>query len=288
MIEKTTNTEETIPPIFVVSGGVGTAGEQLVRTALAQFEDVEVPLKVFAYVDNVKQLEQVIAKAAEVNGTIVHTIYQPGLFSILINLAKKNNVVVIDLINPLLERLTDILGQEPIGKPGLYRELHKSYFRQLEAIEFTVSYDDGVNYQNWREAEIVIAGVSRVGKTPLSLYLSMLGWKIANVPIVMGVPPQPELFELDHRRVIGLTIDPAQLLLQRQYRQKHLGTRGPSDYVDLENLYSEIEAARRVFRQGGFRVVDVTNQPIEASASRIVTLITQRLGDEAHRELEHF
>ena len=268
-------TDPEVPPIYVVSGSMGTLGEQLARTVLPQFQGANVPVKMIRRIQHLSQVEEIVEQAAQTNGTILHTFANPDMRSAMIRLAEEKNVVAIDIVGPLIERLTEILGQEPIGKPGLYHQLHETYFKRIKAIEFTLAHDDGMNHQGWSDAEIVLVGLSRVGKTPLSVYLSMLGWKVANIPLVPGVSPYQELFALDRRRVIGLKIDPIELLAFRKHRQLSLGVRGKSNYNNPSKLYDEMNAARKVFRKGGFKVIDVTNKPIETTAGQVVRTITR-------------
>jgi regulator of PEP synthase PpsR (kinase-PPPase family) len=269
----------TPPPIYIVSGNVGALGEQAVHTILPQFPGVDVPIEMVVKVRDSGEIEAVVDQAARSGGTIVHTLTNSALRYQMIDLARKKNVAAIDIVGPLIERLAEILEQEPVGKPGLYREMNLAYFKRVEAIEFTLTHDDGKNFRKWAEAEIVLVGPSRVGKTPLGLFLSMKGWKVANVPLVPGIAPRPELFDLDRRRVIGLKIDPAELLAHRQYRQNSLGVSGQSDYDDPAKLYEEVEAAKQVYRRGGFKVIDVTNKPIETSANQVITAVTRQLGN---------
>jgi hypothetical protein len=271
--QKATN----IPPIFVVSGGAGASGRQLVQTALAQFPGVKAAVMVVPHVRQIAQIEQVVEQAAITGGSIAHTLVDVDMRRALIRLARDRNVVAIDLMGRLLSRLAHVVGQEPIGQPGLYRQLHQAYFDRVEAIEFTVAHDDGRNPHEWPEAEIVLVGVSRVGKTPLSMYLSVLGWKVANVPLLSNVPPPPELFQLDRRRVVGLSIEPGQLVSHRHQRQSRLGLPGGAAYTDPAELYEEVETARKLYRRGGFALVDVTDKPIEESADEIITLVSRRL-----------
>jgi regulator of PEP synthase PpsR (kinase-PPPase family) len=277
MVEKGTETTKSAPPVYIVSGSMGASGEQLVRTILAQFENVHVPVKIVPRIHDQDQIERVVKKAASNNGIIVHTLVNSDLRRAMIDQAKAQNVFALDMVGPLIEHLVDLLDQVPIGKPGLYRQLHESYFKRIEAIEFTTLLDDGMHYEKWREAEIVLVGISRVGKTPLSLYLSILGWKVANVPLLPDVPPPEELFRLDRRRVIGLTIDPSQLLLHRQHRQRSLGVSGSSSYTDPVKIYEDLEEARRIFRRGGFPAIDITDKPIETCADEIIATINRRL-----------
>lgn len=268
------------PPIYIVSGGTGASGDQLVHTVLAQFPESDVQVITLGHVRHLEQVEDVVVQAAATGGTIVHTMVDARLRRALTRLAQEWNVAAIDLMGALLSRFTDVLGQEPVGHPGLYRQLHQAYFERVAAIDFAMAHDDGKNPEGWPQADIMLVGVSRVGKTPLSMYLSVLGWKVANVPLVMGLPPPPELFQLDRRRVIGLNIEPAQLLVHRQQRQRRLGAPGPSAYTDPAAIYEEVEAARQVFRRGGFSIIDVTDKPIETSADEIIERITRRFEGE--------
>jgi regulator of PEP synthase PpsR (kinase-PPPase family) len=265
-------------PIYIVSGGTGASGEQVVHTVLAQFPDAQVPVSTMPHVRHPAQVDDVVARAKADGGTIVHTLVDGALRRLLLRRARERGVVAIDLMGPLLERLATIVGQEPLGHPGLYRRLNQAYFERIAAIDFAMVHDDGQARQGWPEAEIVLTGVSRVGKTPLSMNLAVLGWKVANVPLVPGVDPPGELLELDRRRVFGLTIDPSRLVFHRQQRRRHLGAPGLEAYTDVSAIYEELEAAVQVFRRGGFTVIDVTDRPIEASVSQIIELITRRFG----------
>lgn len=269
-------TETNPPPIYIVSGGAGASGDQLVNTVLVQFPQNSVPVITVAHVRREDQLEKVVSKVEAGGGTIVHTLVDANLRRALTQLAQERNVAAIDLMGALFARLSNILGQPPLGDPGLYRRLNESYFKRVSAIEFAVTHDDGKCADDWPLAEIMLVGVSRVSKTPLSMFLSVQGWKVANVPLVMGLPLPAGLAQLDRRRVIGLDIEPGQLLLHRQQRQHRLGVRGPSAYTNPKKIFEEVEAARQVFKQQGFSVIDVTDKPIETSAAEIVELIRRR------------
>lgn len=260
-------------PIFIVSGGVGASAEQVVRTVLAQFSAANVPLVIEPYVHHPEQLHAIVERAATSGGIIVHTMVDTNLRHHLIALAVDRNVATFDLFGPLLTQLSQMLGQQPAGQPGLYRQLNQSYFRLIEAIEFAVAHDDGKRVHELPLADIVLLGVSRVGKTPLSIYLSMLGWKVANVPLAPGVEPPAELFQVERRRVIGLTMAPVQLLVYRRTRQQHLGLTGGS-YTDHETVREELRAANHFFAAHGFPVIDVTDKPIETSGEEVVLTIT--------------
>jgi len=264
------------PPIFIVSGGAGLSGEQLVRTALAQFASADVPIEIVPHVRR-DQLEDVVKRAVVSGGIIVHTLVDADLRSALLDLIRDYGVPAIDLMGPMLLHLAHILDKPPIGQPGLYRQLHEDYFKRIEAIEFTVDHDDGRKPHELGMAEIVIVGVSRVGKTPLSMYLSTRGWKVANVPLVREIAPPAELFEIDARRVVGLTIDEEQLAAHRRRRAMKLGMDRQVPYTDPASLYAEMEYAQAILRRGRFAVVDITNKPIEESADEVVEHVVRRL-----------
>jgi regulator of PEP synthase PpsR (kinase-PPPase family) len=154
--------------------------------------------------------------------------------------------------------------------------LHKDYFERVDAITFTVNHDDGMNLKDLKLADIVLTGVSRCGKTPLSIYLSVLGWKVANVPLVQGISAPKELYEIDRRRVFGLSIEYEQLLKYRKEREKSLGVGGASLYAKPKMVFAEIEEAIKIFKKGGFSIIPITNKPLESSADEIIKTISVR------------
>jgi [pyruvate, water dikinase]-phosphate phosphotransferase / [pyruvate, water dikinase] kinase len=262
-------------PIFIVSGGIGASGEQIANTVLAQFPDITVPVVPVRNVRRPEQLEDVIAQAKEQDGTIVHTMVDSHLRQKLIDLAQEHDVTAIDLMGALIDRLTAVLGQPPAEKPGLYRQLHRPYFERIEAIEYALKHDDGQNREGWSAADVLLVGVSRTGKTPLSVYLSVLGWKVANLPIVPEVPTPPELYQLDPAHVIGLKIDLDRLLTFRRRRISQLGIPAQSAYTDPERIEEELRLAQSVFRKGGFYIINVTDKTVEVSADEVIKRISQ-------------
>jgi regulator of PEP synthase PpsR (kinase-PPPase family) len=267
-------------PVYIVSGGTGASGEQIVHTVLVQFPGNEVAVITVAHVRYARQIEDVVAQAKASGGTIVHTLVDAFLRDELTRLAKRRRVAHIDLMGPLLERLERVIGQKPLGHPGLYRRLNQAYFERAAAIDFAMDHDDGLRPDGWPEAEIVLVGVSRVGKTPLSMYLAVQGWKVANVPLVPNVAPAAELFDIDARRVIGLTMEPDRLVFHREQRRRRLGAPGLDAYTDPAAIGEELDAARTLFERHDFSVIDVTDKPIEASASQVIDLIVQRFGEK--------
>jgi regulator of PEP synthase PpsR (kinase-PPPase family) len=263
------------PPVIIISGGSGASGQQIVETALAQFPMIHVPVIKVNDVRSLKQVEKAVKKAATAGGTVVHTLVERALRDALIRLGKMHNVVTIDLMGPLLEQVAGHYDIKPLEQPGLYRKLRKDYFDRVEAIDFAVAHDDGKKPEDLASADIVIIGVSRCGKTPLSMYLAVYGWKVANVPIVKDIPLPEELYKIDRRRVMALTIDQEHLLEHRKRRKVRMGTIGTTDYTKPSAIFEELEAARRIYREGGFHMVTVTDKSIEIIADEIITFLTR-------------
>ena len=262
------------PPLYIVSGGTGASGELLARTVLAQFSNVDVPLLVKPHVLNTTQVEAVIDEVAHANGAIIHTMVNGECRRHLIELAAARGIYAVDLTAGLLEHLEAELGQEALGHPGLYRRLHRTYFDRVAAIEYAVAHDDGKRPQDLPSADIVLLGVSRVGKTPLSMYLSILGWKTANIPFVLGIPLPEELAAVDRHRIVGLMIEPGQLTTHRRWRQTRTGI-PEGDYVARQSVVEELRAANHYFHKEGIPVVNITQKPIETSADEVVGHVTR-------------
>ena len=266
------------PPIYVLSGGTGATGELLARTVLAQFRDVQAEIIIFPNLQTPAQVEEVVARVQADGGSILHTMINAELHQLTVELARKQGVFAFDLAGPIMDHLSQQLGQKPIGVPGLYRESNIAYFRRVEAIEFTVAHDDGKRVDELNKADIVILGVSRCGKTPLSMYLSVLGWKVANVPIVPGIDPPSSLQQCDKRRVVALMIDPQRLMAHRRWRQQNLGM-AEGSYTDKSNVLDELRQYQHFVYRSGFTVFDVTDKPIETSGEEVVQLVAKRMSE---------
>lgn len=258
--------------IFVVSGGTGATGELLARTVIAQFHQRDIPIVVKGHISAQSDLAAVVAQAAAAGGIVIHTMVEGEARRQLTELAHHYCVPAFDLAGPLMTYLAEHLCQEPLGQPGRYRHLNEDYFRRIEAIEFAVAHDDGKRLAEVHLADAVLLGVSRVGKTPLSMYLAMLGWKVANVPLVPGVAFPEAIHALEQRRVFGLTINPAQLAGHRRARQRALGIDAGA-YFDHQQLIEEVRAANHLFAQYNFNVIDVTDKPIESTSEEIIAIL---------------
>lgn len=257
------------PTIFVVSGGSGASGDQIVQTALAQFPENKAKVRIFSNIREPEQVDELLKLTKQENALLVHTLVDKKVFKYLTKGADELGILHIDVMQVLIKKLAEVLSAEPAGHPGLYRKLHKKYFDRIAAIEYTMAHDDGKDPAGWQEAEIVITGVSRVGKTPVSMYLSVLGWKVANVPLVQGIDPHPKLLEIDRHRLVGLTMHPGQLVIHRQHRQKRLGV-PLAQYADPATVLEEVDFFNALLKKQGVIRIDVTDKPIESTADDIL------------------
>lgn len=272
-------------PIYVVSGGKGLAGNNMVQSLLIQYPNNNVPVIIVPNIVSISQIEEVIQQAITDGGLVTHTMVNPELRKSINELGQKHQVKVIDFMGEMADYLDGRLQIEPLKHPGLYREINAEYFNRIEAIEFTLNHDDGLKPERLHQAEIVLTGVSRSGKTPLSVYLAMYGWKVANVPIVKGIPVPKELFEIDPMRVFGLSIGVQNLVSHRIKRMQSFNMPINSEYTSEQYVKEEIRNALFIFQRGNFHILNVTNKPIESTANEILALMTERF-DYGGRKLK--
>ena len=268
--------EKHVGPIYIVSGGKGLAGNNMVQSLLIQYPNNNVPINIVPNIHEEAQLIKLVEKAKHEDGLIAHTLVNRELRDFLKRLCEEKGVKNIDYMGELADYLDEKLHIPSLQTPGLYREINQQYFDRIDAIEFTLNHDDGLQPQKLHKAEIVLTGVSRSGKTPLSVYLAMYGWKVANIPLVNGIQPPKELFEVDPQRVFGLSISPAQLISHRVKRLRSLGNTDNTNYVDERMVMQEIRNANFIFEKGGFTVVNVSNKPIETTANEILNIMANR------------
>lgn len=262
--------------IFIVSDATGKTCELVVKAALTQFETSQAVLHRMRYVRNEAQVHKVIDEARKTKGIVVYTLVSPKLRKAMLHSGLRNAVSTIDILGPILTRLTDLLEISPLAIPGLFRDLDEAYYRRIEAIDFTVKHDDGLRPNELSKADIVLVGVSRTSKTPISIYLSYRGHRVANLPIVLGIEPPSQLFTIDTHRIVGLTIHHKRLQAIRKARVRRLVSAELSSYVDLQEIKKELKYSYTIFQRGGWRVIDVTSKSIEESATEIMELVGEK------------
>jgi len=270
--------------IFVASDGTGRTAEQAVRAAMTQFADQEIEILRFSDIRTNLQIQQLVNQAIAMKAFIVHTLVSDKLREELFRAARLHNVETIDLMGPLLDRMSEQFSMNPSEKPGLFRTINESYFRRIETMQFAFNHDDGKRVEELLKAEIVLLGVSRTFKTPLSIYLAFKQWFVANVPIVLGIPMPEIIYKLPPDRVFCLSTYPNRLAQLRRARQERLGGT-PNDYANPDYVKRECLYASQIFSsQPKWQRINVTSKAIEEIASEIIALMPKK-GEDAAGEI---
>ena len=255
--------------LFILSDGTGLSAETAARAALAQLplEGSEVTFHRYAEV-NSKVLREAVERAAALGGVILHTLGERRLALELETRCRDLGLPVLDLLGRSVEILSRAWSLEPRTSPRVQHRLDEHYFKRVEAMDFAVSFDDGRLNERMFEADLVLIGVSRASKTPLSIYLAGRGYKVANLPLILGLEPPAQLWTLPREKVFGLRIDGLALLEIRKNRLKHLGT-GKGSYADPLHIQAELEYAESVFKRGRFSTLEVTGRAVEETAAEL-------------------
>ena len=250
----------------------------MIKAALVQFgiED-SVYFTRYKNVRNEAQIEAIAEDATINHDLVVHTIVSPQLRAFLTNKAREKSIPVVDLLGPILVGLGNYFGFEPKSIAGLLHDVNETYFERIAAMEYTIAHDDGKELAVLEQADLIILGISRTSKTPLSMYLSHQGWKVANIPLIQGFELPKEIYQIDQRRIIGLTINPEDLAMIRRARLERLGQNQGGEYADPEKVISEVEFANEIFRKNRkWPVFNVTGKALEETASEIIKLMSSR------------
>jgi regulator of PEP synthase PpsR (kinase-PPPase family) len=265
------------PPVelHIVSDATGETATRLVMALEAQF-----PAQAFdeirhPRVDTVEDLQLAVERARGRPAVLVYTLVKPDLREAMRLLCRRAKVHYCDILGPPLASIAKVSGTVAQMKPGARPPLNSAYFKRIAAIEFAVKYDDGLGAAGLREADVILVGVSRTSKTPLSMYLGYLGYKTANVPIVKGIAPPEELFRITPAKVVGLTIDAERLAEIRRERARLMQV-NRQQYAGLVEIYEELEEASAVHRRLGCPVIDVTELSVEETAVRALRLVERR------------
>lgn len=265
--------------IFIVSDGTGETASIMTQAALVQYIDKDIRVVRWKNIRHPNQVTNLIKEAKKASGFIVYTVVQPTIKKQIQNDSQTHNVPTIDLLGDLLDKLGEYLGHNAVvPQVGLFRSVNENYFKRIEAIEYTVKHDDGKELSDLDEADIVLLGISRTSKTPLSIFLSHKGWKVANIPLVLNHPLPQELEKVDDRRIIALSIDPIKLASIRSARLNKIGQPNKK-YASMEYITQETEYVMSIFRKHRrWPVFDITEKALEETATEIIKVISHRLG----------
>jgi regulator of PEP synthase PpsR (kinase-PPPase family) len=262
--------------LHLLSDSTGETLEMIAKAALAQFDDAEVIRHFWPMVRSQQHLDRIVAELATNPGLVLHTLVNADIRVRLEERCRVLGLPHVPVLDAVTVALEDRLGQEAHGRPGRQHAMDAAYFARVDAIQFTIAHDDGIGWENWEEADIVLAGVSRTSKTPTSIYLANRGYKVANIPLVVESPPPASLFTLRRPLVVGLTTAPKRLIEIRRNRLLSLNETTETAYVDEERVEKEVAFARRLFADNGWPVIDVTRRSIEETAAGIMRLLAER------------
>jgi hypothetical protein len=256
--------------VFILSDATGETAENMVMAALSQFTNREIRLKRFSHIRTKNAAYEVLDEALNQNALVIYTTVNRQMSRMIQDECSSLGLPSLDLISPLLMQLSEFIGRVPGETPDLLHGVDEAYFRRIEALEFTIKHDDGQNVRHLEKADIVLTGISRTSKTPLSVYLAHRGWKVANVPLVKGVDPPVELFSVDPSRVVGLVIDPQRLAELRSARLRNLGQDPKMAYADYEEIINELSFSKKIFRRQSWALLDVTGKAVEETANEVL------------------
>lgn len=260
--------------IYIISDSLGETGALVAKAAISQFKTQDYRIKRFPYIHKLDELKTILSEASlKQNTVIVYTIVDETLVNYIREFTTHMGILAIDIMNPIIEALEDRLHLPASREPGIIRKLDDDYFSRVAAIEFAVKYDDGKDPEGLEKAELVLVGVSRTSKTPLSMYLANRNIKVANVPLVIEVKPPQALFEIPSTKIIGLTNAPEKLNEIRVERLKALGLERGSSYATYERILDELEYADKIMKRIGCPIIDVSNKAIEETAEVILNFV---------------
>jgi [pyruvate, water dikinase]-phosphate phosphotransferase / [pyruvate, water dikinase] kinase len=256
--------------LYVISDSIGETGEQVTKSVISQYDIESYEIKKYPHVLDEETLKTILEEAREEQSIIIYTLVEKYLSNIVEDFCQDYEIPCIDLLNPLLNAIAYRTNMKPLREPGINRKLDHHYFKRVEAMEFAVNNDDGKDPRGILRADLVLIGVSRTSKTPLSLYLANKNIKVCNIPLVPEVNVPKELYLVPAHKIIGLTNTPEKLNAIREERLQTLGLSTGASYANLERIEKEVTHAESVMKELGCRTIDVSNKAIEDTASIIL------------------
>ncbi len=261
------------PVVFVVSDSMGETAQLVAKAVLSQFPEGNVGLRRFSHIETPDAALDVMKAARDQPTLIIFTIIIPEVREIIRSKAESHGIPLVDIMGPALTGLEEITGSAALLEPGLIHKLDEQYFKRVDAVEFAVNHDDGKNPQGYRKADLILLGVSRSSKTPVSMYLANRSIRVANLPLVPEVPVPPELHRIPPHKIVGLTIAPSTLAGIRERRVRAMGVPGRSNYTDVHQIQNELSYAEGLYRELGCEVLDVTDRAVEETAAMVMELV---------------
>ncbi|MGO1368117.1 MAG: pyruvate, water dikinase regulatory protein [Senegalia sp. (in: firmicutes)] len=260
---------------YVLSDSIGETAEEVAEAVMSQFDSNNFEMRRFPYITDKAQIEEILEEAKQEKSIILFTIVVEELRNFLMEKSKEYNIKAVDIMEPILNAIEKSFHIKPKREPGLIRKLDENYFQKVAAVEFAVKYDDGKDARGIKRADIVLIGVSRTSKTPLSMYLAHKNMKVANIPLLPEVKAPKELYEIDPKKIIGLTANPIKLNEIRQERLKALGLSNTASYASMDRILREIEYADELMEDLGCKTIDVSNKAVEETAGLILEILRE-------------
>lgn len=257
--------------VYAISDATGGLAFHLAQSACLQFQGIPFKIVKKGKVNTEKKIQEALSEAKEREAIVLFTMVSQDLRRLMLTEAKNQNVVAMDIMGPALDMLSHYFHKLPSSEPGLQYRVTQDYYKRTEAIDFAVRHDDGLSLDTLRQADIVLLGVSRTSKTPLSIFLAYQGHRCANLTVVEGMELPAAVRDVDPKKIVGLIIDPTKLSDIRTSRLKKLGRAQDEDYAQVGTIENELAHAQKVFDTlPGIQIVDVTGKAIEEVASEII------------------
>ena len=260
--------------VYLVSDSTGETLDRIFLSLKSQFSNFEYEKKEFAFVRTEQQINKIIKECTELENTIIlYTIVETKLAKYISNQSEKNNVPCFGILGNLILSFSKLLNQKAIHKPSAQHVLDDDYYKRIEAIQFTMSHDDGKKVDDLENADIILLGVSRTSKTPTSIYLANRGFKTINIPLVLDQKIPNDLITNKKSCIIGLVADPDRLADIRRNRVAIMKDHKFKEYTDLEFIKEEVEDSKKLFKTNNWPVIDVTRKSVEETAASILKII---------------
>lgn len=260
--------------IYIISDAVGATAKRVVQATLLQYPALTPDIRTYPFVTKVAELKPILADAVKEQAIVVVTFVTPALVDYATDFAQQHQLQLVDYMSPLMQVLGQHSPQPPLAQPGILHTINADYFKKVAALDFAVAHDDGQNLQTLTQADLVILGVSRTSKTPVSLYLAEQRLKVANIPLLPNNPLNDAVYHLPHTQIVGLTISPERLQKVRQTRMAALGLTQDNYYTDVASIKAELAYAHQVFAQLKVTPIDTTERSVEETAALILKQMT--------------
>ncbi len=260
--------------VYLVSDSTGETLDRIFLSLKSQFANFEYEKKEFAFIRTEQQIDKIIKECNEIeNSIILYTIVETKLAKYIANQSANNSVACFGVLGNLILNFSKLLNQKAIHKPSAQHVLDDDYYKRIEAIQFTMSHDDGKKVDDINDADVILLGVSRTSKTPTSIYLANRGYKTVNIPLVLEQKIPEDLKTNKKSCIIGLIADPERLSDIRRNRVAIMKDQNLKEYTDLNFIKKEVEDSRKLFKKNNWPIIDVTRRSVEETAASILKII---------------